>query len=71
MRVRLQVEDALASFDEVLEARRVLGVPDYYLRVAVADANEYEAFQMHKLAALPAVARVISHQTMKVIKSDG
>ena len=61
-------EETVASYDEVLEVRRVFGVPDYYLRVAVADANEYERFQMHKIAGLPAVNRIISHQTMKLIK---
>ena len=38
--------------------------------MAVADANAYEAFQMKKLAPLPAVNRVMSHQKMKLIKSD-
>lgn len=64
-------EEAVASFDEVLEARRVFGTPDYFLRVAVADHNEYERFQTHKLIGLPGIARVISHQTMKWIKTDG
>ncbi len=65
-----QFEAAIAEFDEVLEARRVFGVPDYFLRVAVADAAEYEQFQMHKLAILPAVNRLVSHQTMKTIKGS-
>jgi DNA-binding Lrp family transcriptional regulator len=63
-------EEAVASFDEVLEARRVFGTPDYFLRVAVADHNEYERFQTNKLIGLPGIARVVSHQTMKWIKMD-
>lgn len=65
-----QFEEAVASFDEVLEARRVFGTPDYFLRVAVADHKEYERFQTNKLIGLPGIARVVSHQTMKWIKTD-
>ena len=64
-----QFEATVASYDEVLEVRRVFGVPDYFLRVAVADAEAYGAFQMTRLVNLPGVRRVISHQTMEVIKS--
>lgn len=65
-----EFESAIAALDEVVEARRVFGVPDYFLLVAVADAGEYEQFQMRKLTVLPAVSRVVSHQTMKVIKGN-
>lgn len=64
-----QFESAVASFEEVLEVRRVFGVPDYFLRVAVADADAYSVFQMTRLASMPAVSRIISHQTMKTIKA--
>jgi DNA-binding Lrp family transcriptional regulator len=62
-------EDTVATFDEVVELRRVFGTPDYFLRVMVADQTEYEAHHM-KLLGLPAVSRVVSHQTMKRIKSQ-
>ena len=53
---------------EVVEARKVFGNPDYFLRIVVRDAEEYEQFQMQRLTALPAVFRVDSHQTMKLLK---
>lgn len=63
-------EAAIAALDEVIEARRVFGTPDYFLRVAVADHTEYEQFQTHKLIGLPGIGRVVSYQTMKWIKME-
>ena len=63
-------EAAIAALDEVIEARRVFGTPDYFLRVAVADHTEYERFQTHKLIGLPGIGRVVSYQTMKWIKME-
>jgi DNA-binding Lrp family transcriptional regulator len=62
-------EATVARFDEVVELRRVFGTPDYFLRVLVADQTEYEAHHM-RLLGLPAVSRVVSHQTMKRIKTQ-
>ncbi|WP_309074877.1 Lrp/AsnC family transcriptional regulator [Streptomyces sp. NWU339] len=64
-------EATVASFEEVVEARRVFGVPDCFLRVSVADADAYSVFQKTRLVTIPGVSRVISHQTMEVIKSEG
>lgn len=64
-----EFESAVIAFDEVVEARRLLGVPDYFLRINVADVAEFERFTMERLTRLPAVSRVISHQTMRVLKS--
>lgn len=66
-----QFEATVASFEEVIEVRRVFGVPDYFLRVCVADADAYSVFQMTRLVTIPGVSRVISHQTMEIIKSEG
>ncbi|AZM64309.1 MULTISPECIES: Lrp/AsnC family transcriptional regulator [unclassified Streptomyces] len=63
-------ETTVAALDEVIEVRRVFGVPDYFLRVAVADADAYAVFQMTKLVTIPGVSRVISYLTMEVIKSE-
>jgi hypothetical protein len=52
----------------VVEFRRCFGLPDYFLRVLVADPTPYETHHL-KLLGLPAVTRVVSHQTMKRIKS--
>lgn len=62
-------ETAVAALDEVTEVRRVYGVPDYIVRVDVADGNEYERFQTQKMTKLPGVHRIISHPMMKLIKS--
>lgn len=64
-----EFERAVVAFDEVVEVRKVFGNPDYLLRIVVSDVEEYEQFQMQKLTALPAVFRVDSHQTMKLLKS--
>ncbi|MFF9035488.1 Lrp/AsnC family transcriptional regulator [Streptomyces sp. NPDC014892] len=66
-----EFEDTVASYEEVVEFRRMYGRPDYFLRVAVADHAAYEAFVMGRLSGLPAVLRLESHLTMKTIKLDG
>jgi Lrp/AsnC family leucine-responsive transcriptional regulator len=64
-------EAGIAAFDEVVECRRMFGLPDYIVRVAVADQAAYEAFYMNRLAELPGLARVNSQFTMKMVKRDG
>jgi Lrp/AsnC family transcriptional regulator, leucine-responsive regulatory protein len=61
-------EERIAAFEEVVECRRMFGLPDYVVRVAVADQAAYEAFYMNKLAELPGLARVNSQFTMKTVK---
>ncbi|HEX2072936.1 MAG TPA: Lrp/AsnC family transcriptional regulator [Geodermatophilus sp.] len=63
-----EFEAAVVAFDEVISVRRLFGKPDYFVQVAVADAEAFEAFQMSKLIGLPAVSRAVSHQTMKRLK---
>jgi Lrp/AsnC family transcriptional regulator, leucine-responsive regulatory protein len=63
------IEARLAEMDEVVECRRLFGVPDYLMRVAVADVEAYEAFYMAKLAELPGIGRVTSQFTMKLVKA--
>ncbi|WP_268254372.1 Lrp/AsnC family transcriptional regulator [Streptomyces hiroshimensis] len=65
-----EFEDTVASYDEVVEFRRMYGRPDYFIRVAVADHAAYEAFLTGKLSCLPAVLRLESHLTMKKIKTN-
>jgi Lrp/AsnC family transcriptional regulator, leucine-responsive regulatory protein len=64
-------EERIAQMDAVVECRRMFGVPDYVVRVAVADAAAYEAFYMNQLAELPGLARVNSQFTMKTVKAGG
>jgi Lrp/AsnC family leucine-responsive transcriptional regulator len=64
-------EERIAQMDDVVECRRMFGIPDYVIRVAVADAAAYEAFYMTQLAELPGLARVNSQFTMKAVKPGG
>jgi DNA-binding Lrp family transcriptional regulator len=64
-------EAGIGALDEVVECRRMFGLPDYVVRVAVADQSAYEAFYMNKLAELPGLARVNSQFKMKMVKRDG
>ncbi|MDT0446204.1 Lrp/AsnC family transcriptional regulator [Streptomyces johnsoniae] len=64
-----EFEDTVASYEEVVEFRRMYGRPDYFIRVAVADHAAYEAFLTGRLSGLPAVRRIESHLTMKEIKT--
>jgi Lrp/AsnC family leucine-responsive transcriptional regulator len=64
-------EAGIAALDEVVECRRMFGLPDYVVRVAVADQAAYKAFYMNELAELPGLARVNSQFTMKMVKRGG
>lgn len=66
-----EFEATVASYEEVVEFRRLYGRPDYFVRVAVAHQEAYEDFLMNKLSGLPAVLRVESRLTMRTIKADG
>jgi DNA-binding Lrp family transcriptional regulator len=61
-------EAAATALPEVVEVRRMFGQPDFYLRVLVADHEEYEALTLNKLSRLPALTRFVSHQTMRLSK---
>jgi DNA-binding Lrp family transcriptional regulator len=64
-------EDRVGELPEIVECRRMFGVPDYLLWVAVSDQVAYEAFLIDHLADLPGVARLTSQLTMKLVKSPG
>jgi DNA-binding Lrp family transcriptional regulator len=61
-------ERRISAMDAVTQCRRLFGVPDYLVRVAVGDAAAYEAFYMNELAELPGIGRVTSQFTMKLVK---
>lgn len=63
-------EQALCAFDEVVEARRMFGSPDYEVLVATADLDAYERFMTEQLVALPGMGQLQSRFTMKTLKSD-
>ncbi len=62
-------EQRVAGMDEVVELRRMFGLPDYLIRVRAADPAAYEKWLMAHLLGDPAIARVDSRITMKVVKS--
>lgn len=65
-----EFERQVAALPEVIEAHRLFGEPDYLLRIAVADIAEYERFRSDVLCALPGVAQLTSHLTMKEVKTN-
>ena len=64
------IEEQFEALDEVTEAFRMMGQPDYLIRVAVADSAAFEAFYIDTLAALPQVQTLTSMTTMKTIKRN-
>jgi DNA-binding Lrp family transcriptional regulator len=62
-------ESAVAALDEVIEIRRMFGLPDYLLRVATDSIESYETFISTQLGNAPAILSLDSHITMKLIKS--
>jgi DNA-binding Lrp family transcriptional regulator len=63
-----EFEARLMAMDEVVELRRMFGLPDYIIRVRVADADAYERWLTTRLMSDPAIARVDSRVTMKTLK---
>jgi Lrp/AsnC family transcriptional regulator, leucine-responsive regulatory protein len=61
-------ERALLDIPDVVEAQRLFGEPDYLLRVAVQDSDEYERLYTSRLAALPGVSKARSQIGMKTIR---
>lgn len=63
-------EDAVAAIPEVLDAKRLLGDPDYLLRVRTPNLEEYTAFTDRSLFGLPGVQRISSTPVMKNVVDD-
>lgn len=63
-------EAALIGFEEVIEARRMFGAPDYHALVATVGLQAYEQFLTQRLMAVPGMARLQSHFPMKTLKSQ-
>ncbi len=64
----LEFEQAIQTVPSIIEAARMMGQPDYLLRVVAADAEAFEAIYMDELAALPHVQTLTSQLAMKVVK---
>lgn len=63
-----EFEDAIADIDHIVEALRMMGQPDYLLRIAVADAVAFEALYIDVLAGLPHVQQLTSQLAMTTVK---
>lgn len=61
-------ENAVEAIDAVVEVLRMMGQPDYLLRIATTDANSFEVLYMDHLARLPHVQTLTSQLAMKTIK---
>lgn len=61
-------ERAVQAIDDVVEVMRMMGQPDYLLRIATADATAFESLYMDHLAALPHVQTLTSQLAMKTVK---
>ena len=74
-----QTEAALDAFEraasaspDILECHLMAGDYDYLLRVAVADAADYERLHRKQLAAFPHVARIRTHFSLRrVLRRQG
>ncbi len=64
----LEFEDAVQDIPEIVEAARMMGQPDYLLRVVTADAASFESLYIDRLASLPHVQTLTSQLAMKVVK---
>ncbi|MBI4933174.1 MAG: Lrp/AsnC family transcriptional regulator [Actinobacteria bacterium] len=61
-------ETAVDAIDDVVEVMRMMGQPDYLLRIATTDAESFEALYMDHLARLPHVQTLTSQLAMKTVK---
>jgi len=61
-------EAAVDDVPEVVEALRMMGQPDYLLRIVTADGESFESLYIDTLAALPHVQTLTSQVAMKVVK---
>ncbi len=64
----LEFEAAIDGVREITEAARMMGQPDYLLRIATADAEAFESLYIDTLASLPHVQTLTSQLAMKIVK---
>ena len=61
-------EKAIQRVPEILECHLMSGQFDYLLRVAAADANDYERIHRTKLSRLPGLQRLQSSLALREVK---
>ena len=64
----LEFEEAVTGVPQIVEAARMMGQPDYLLRVVAADAEAFESLYIDVLANLPHVQTLTSQLAMKIVK---
>ena len=61
-------EQAVLRVPEILECHLMSGNADYMLRVAAADAADYERIHRGKISRLPGVQRIMSALALRTVK---
>jgi DNA-binding Lrp family transcriptional regulator len=64
----IMFEEAVRSWDEVMECHLVTGTPDYILKVMSSDLGQYERFIKEKIGRLKCVASIETSFIMNTIK---
>ena len=62
-----EFEQAVAALDNVIQAQRLFGEPDYLLHVVVRDLSAFQRFYDERLTALPGMHRMTSTLVMKEV----
>ncbi|MCW2240406.1 Lrp/AsnC family transcriptional regulator [Azospirillum canadense] len=62
-----QFENALWSIQEITDAQRLFGDPDYMVHVVTKDLTSFQRLYDERLSALPSVLRLTSTLVMKSI----
>jgi Lrp/AsnC family transcriptional regulator, leucine-responsive regulatory protein len=65
-----EFEAEVCAIPEVLEVLRMMGQPDYLLRIATRDPESFESLYIDGLSRLPHVKTLTSQLAMKVVKRD-
>ncbi|MCU1393551.1 MAG: putative AsnC family transcriptional regulator [Ilumatobacteraceae bacterium] len=63
-----EFEQAVERLGDVVEVMRMMGQPDYLLRIETTDAASFESLYMDHLASLPHVQTLTSQLAMKTVK---
>ncbi len=61
-------ETAVDAVPQIVEVARMMGQPDYLLRVVARDPEDFESLYMDVLATLPHVEKLTSQLAMKIVK---
>lgn len=65
-----EFEQAVAALDNVIQAQRLFGEPDYLLHIVVRDLSAFQRFYDERLTALPGMHRMTSTLVMKEVVAN-